>query len=80
MKIYELDGMMYREPLPKGFDFENAVEILSPILEDGTIISSHPKSKYLIELFSCKYNIFFFDTFYTINKGVTIIYVICFII
>ena len=45
MKIYELDGMMYREPLPKGFDFENAVEILSPILEDGTIISSHPKAK-----------------------------------
>ena len=42
MKLYKLNNEMFQEPLKKGFDYENAVEILSPILEDGTIIKSHP--------------------------------------
>lgn len=60
MKIYKLDGKMYQEPVKKGFDYTNAVEILSPILEDGTIISSHPKAKDLPKkgdgTFYSKYN------------------------
>tara|TARA_R110000744_G_scaffold22731_3_gene57960 strand:+ start:2406 stop:2990 length:585 start_codon:yes stop_codon:yes gene_type:complete len=45
MKMYKLKGKIYQEPVSKDFDYKNSIEILSPILEDGTIILSHPKAK-----------------------------------
>ena len=47
MKLYNLNGQVYQEPLPKGFDLVNAVEITSPIREDGTIWTSHPNKTIL---------------------------------
>ena len=41
-KIYKLDGIMFQEPVKEGFDYDNAVEVTSPIREDGTVINSHP--------------------------------------
>ena len=59
-KIYKLNGTMYQEPVSKDFDFANAFEVLSPILEDGTFIKNHPLAKDLPKkedgTFYAKYN------------------------
>ena len=47
MKLYRLHDKVYQEPLSKDFDFENAVEITSPIKEDGTIWDTHPDKSIL---------------------------------
>ena len=47
MKLYELNNEVYQEPLPIGFNLENAVEITSPIKNDGTIWNSHPDKSML---------------------------------
>ena len=60
MKMYKLKGKIYQEPVSKDFDYKNSIEMLSPILEDGTIILSHPKAKDLSKKedgnFYSKYN------------------------